>query len=321
VDLKDQFTLIPGATYEPAYLPLDESGQLTVLPASASFSSSTPAVISVTSDGRIDALKPGSGGVLVNEGLTDLNQNLSVRVVVPAVNVPSEIEVGDTFVVTLVDPAGGKLVTDGAGTQWSISDPSVVAFANQGGDAGAILRALNPGTVKITATYISGDTSSAIIVVPASPSFVTTELTDYYATPCTTATREHGYGAQNYFSTETNCQLGFKINFKCQGGCLDSSGQPRIKVNPQKATVQEVQSCRANQPYEVSRGAQPINVDPATGMLWAYSVIAGVGTVTGSINPDICSISYQITNDEYVITDLVGNELQRITLNYSLTVH
>ncbi len=184
---------IAFTTPPPLTLEVSDTGDLsvTVTPSyhtdgAVMWQSDNPDVLSVTSTdtntAEYEALNPGTVRITATVGTTSVSMSSDpITVSSPATSIefattpPSTLEVSDTGDLSVtVTPSNH---TDGA-VVWQSSDPSVLSVTSTGANT-AEYEALNPGTVRITATVgtisVSMDSDPITVSSPAtSIAFVTT---------------------------------------------------------------------------------------------------------------------------------------------------
>lgn len=202
-----------------------------------------------------------------------------------------------------------------SGINWDTSNPAVATVGATG-----IVTAVSVGTAVITARDPATLTTATATINVTSLSAVDIKLEDYVYAPCIMQHLEAGTptGGTNYFYDITSCGLTKKVIFTCEDGCLDANGNPRYIVRPRSAVITQIKPCAPPFTFTQSTAAEPVQIDRATGKLWAYAQGAGATKVVGSLDRNFCSVSYDII--EIFDITLPGGETKSETISYSLIV-
>lgn len=164
-------TLVQGRTLTATVTARDETGQ-PVPGRVATFSTSTPTIVSVTAGGLVTALAPGNAvvsarldGITGSATLTVLPIAARAAIVVP----PGPVVVGRPFTLSAVARDSSDRVITGASISWSSSDPAIATVSPAG-----VVIGVAPGPVTITATT---DGATASVLLRVEPPVTRIELT------------------------------------------------------------------------------------------------------------------------------------------------
>lgn len=161
-------TLVVGQQSQATALAQDGSGN-TVSGVAVTFSSSNPSVASITSNGAITAVTPGTTTIMATAGSVSAGVPLTVTpIVVPVATVTmsalsGSVQVGRSLQLTATPKDAGGTTLTGRAVAWSSTNPAVATVST-----GGLVVGITPGTATVRAT-IEGITASAVITVSLVP--------------------------------------------------------------------------------------------------------------------------------------------------------